>query len=272
MPWLIAYALLACARSEAEAWAAAANPDLPLAFALERCRGTGTDADACSTEVLRARPESTVEDCAAVREPRWRAECAFAVADRHAKAGDRAAALAACGEAGRYYQECLYHAWTYDMQGAVHGGGRAQDELPRGREVVGYWAQLQTLGGDPLERMWLDWWYFALDANRPADLADCAGLAPDDARWCTAGTLQFVEREIAQTLKDNPGNAQRRSRVCRGGLADIAALWPDLYRASELLDARAVAGRDRGCAAVEGLDVGRPWNPILLEHRTWSAG
>lgn len=272
MPGLIAAVLLGCALSGADAWSRAGNPDLPLDRALDLCRSAGPDADACSTEVIRARPTATIRDCATIRAPGWRAECAFAVADRLSKAGQRAEALTACGGSGRYYQECLYHAWTYDMQRAVQGGGRAADELSRGREVVAFWAQLQTIGGDPQERMWLDWWYFALDANRPADLADCANLGPDDARWCTAGTLQFVEREITQTLKDNPGNAQRRSRVCRGGLADIAALWPDLYRPAESLDARAIAGRDRGCAAVEGLDVGRPWNPILLEHRTWSAG
>lgn len=272
MSGLIAALLFACAPSEADAWKRALNPELALPEALALCRATGEEADACSTEVLRARPHSTSQDCAAIQSAAWRAECAFAVADRHSKAGERWAALAACGEAGRYYQECLYHAWTYDMQLAVRGGGRAAEELERGREVVAFWTQLQTIGGDPADRMWLDWWYFSLDANRPADLADCAALAPQDARWCSAGTLQFVEREIAQTLKDNPGNAHRRSRVCRGGIADILASWPDLYRPAAALDERALAGRDRGCADVEGLDEGRPWNPILLEHRAWSAG
>ena len=270
MPFLIL--LLACAPTAAEAWAASADPSLPLAAAFALCEATGNDADACSADVLRARPEADVADCTAIRASRWRAECAFAVADRHARAGQRALGLAACGVAGPFYSECVYHGWTYDMQLGVRGGGRANDELEAGRARVAFWSQLQTVGGDPAQRMWLDWWAFTLDENRPADLADCDRLSPSDRVWCRLGTLQFVERTIAQSIKDHPGQATSRGRVCRGGLSDIREGWPDLYRPDPLLDAKAVAGRDRGCEPVVGVDVGRPWNPILLEHRTWSAG
>jgi hypothetical protein len=194
------------------------------------------------------------------------------VAERHARGRRRWDALAACGLAGRYYHECLYHAWTYEMQAAVTGGRRANDELAAGRGLVAFWGQLQTLGGDPLQTLWGDWWYFALNRNQPASLTECAALGEDDAARCARGTGDFVERAVATSLRDGGLNERRKSRVCRGGIEEVELVFPGLYLPDDTLRARALAGRDRGCATVRGIESGRPWNPLFLEHRTWHAG
>ncbi len=261
-----------CAPGAAEAQRAASEPGLPREVAIARCQGAGEHADACITEVLRARPDTEAEDCARIQSEAWRAECSFAVGERHARAGHRWEALTACGQAGRYYHECLYHAWTYEIQRSVRGGGRAVDELETGRALVDFWGQVQTVGPDPVEQIWLDWWYFTLNRNPPADLGDCASLAAPDAERCRVGTLSFVERAIATTLRETNVPPRRKSRVCRGDILELEAQFPDVYRADDRLRERALAGRDRGCAAARGVESGRPWNPIFLENRRWSAG
>ena len=266
-------ALHGCNASQADAWEAAVASTAPLADALADCEATADRADACRTEVLRHRPNASVDDCHRIQSPKWRAECTFAAAERLARSHDRWGALAACGLAGRYYGECLYHVWTYDMQGSVRGAGRANDEIETGRSLVAYWGQLQTIAGDPTTQMWTDWWYFALNRNQPADLADCARLPPVDAARCERGTLSFVERAIASSLKESATDPRRKSRICRGGIEQLEQAFPDLYRVDERLRERALAGRERGCSPTgPGPESGRPWNPIFLAHRAWSAG
>lgn len=264
--------LLACAPSAADAWTAAQAPGLPIAEAAALCAYTADREASCTAEVIRNRPDADVEDCRLIADPRWRAECAFAVAERHARQRERWQALAACGLAGRYYHECLYHAWTFEMQGAVRGGGRATDELDAGRELVAYWGQLQTIGGDVQATLWGDWWYFALSRNKPAAIEDCARLSPEDATRCEAGTLGFVERAIATSLRETRLNARRKSRACRGGVAELEASFPELYLPSEGLREAALRGAARGCAPAQAVESGRPWNPLFLEHRQWRAG
>ncbi len=263
---------LACPASEADAWQTATQGGLPLAAALDSCDATGTRAAACAAEVLRGQRGATVADCAGIQSSTWRAECSFAVAERHARAHQRAEALAACGQAGRYYHECIYHAWTYDIQGSIKGGGRAASELETGRSLVAYWGQLQTVGGDATRQIWLDWWFFALNRNQPADLADCDALPEGDQALCRDGTLAFAERAVATALGEASLSTRRKSRVCRGAIDDVEAQFPTLYRPDEAMRERALAGRSRGCAPAAGPTTGRPWNPIFLEHRRWLAG
>ncbi len=263
---------IGCQVSEADAWQRATQGGLPLAAALEACDATGARAEACAAEVLRGQRGATTADCAGIKSATWRAECSFAVAERHARAHRRAEALAACGQAGRYYHECVYHAWTYDIQGSIKGGGRAAAEIETGRALVAYWGQLQTVGGDATRQIWLDWWFFALNRNQPADLADCDGLAEADQALCRDGTLAFAERAVATALGEAGLTARRKSRVCRGAIEDVEAQFPNLYRAEDAMRERALAGRIRGCTPSAGPTSGRPWNPIFLEHRRWLAG
>lgn len=270
MPWLI---LLACTPSQADAWSAALAPGIAIPEAMSRCDATGDRAEACRAEVIRAHPEAEVHDCGAIHSAKWRAECSFAVAEKHARKHERWAALAACGQAGSYYAECLYHAWTYEMQGAVHGGGRANDEIETGRRIVAWWGQLQTIAGSADAQIWNDWWYFALKRNPPAALADCAQLAPADAEVCERATLAFAERAVATAFTDSPIAPRQKSRACRGGVEDLEATFPNLYVPDERMRERALAGRERGCTPKgAGIETGRPWNPIFLEHRQWPGG
>lgn len=264
--------LSACTPSAAEAMHRAQDPGLSLAERLAWCGRSGASADACATELLRRSPDADTAACAAIRSETWRAECSFAVAERHARAGQRWEALTACGQAGRFYQECLYHAWTYEIQANVRGGGRAADELDSGRRIVAFWSQIGTVGPDPEAQVWLDWWFFTLNRNPPADLADCAALSEPDASRCHTGTLSFVERAVATSLRESGLTARRKSRLCRGDILEIEAQFPTLYRTDDALRARALAGRDRACAAAAGTERRYPWNPIFLENRRWSAG
>lgn len=265
--------LLGCAPSAAEAWAAALEPGLALPVAMARCDETGDRAESCRAEVIRAHPEAEVGDCSAIHSAKWRAECSFTVAEKHARKHERWQALSACGQAGTYYAECLYHAWTYEMQAAVRGGGRANDEVESGRELVAYWGQLQTIAGSADAQMWNDWWYFALKRNPPAKLADCADLPAADAATCERGTLAFAERAVATAFTDSPIPAHLKSRACRGEVTDLEAVFPKLYVPDERMRERALTGRTRGCTAKgNGLETGRSWNPIFLEHRQWPGG
>jgi hypothetical protein len=267
---LVGAVLCAC-RSEAEAYELALSGSESLVASLDACDATGDRRDACATAVVRTRTEATAEDCATLQAGDWRAECFFTVAERHAKARDRWAALRACGEAGRYYHECLYHAWTYELQGTIHGGGRAVDEVEAGREAVAFWGGIQTIAGDPEALLMADWWYFAHLRNPPARLADCGRLAESAREECEEGTRSFVARSVADFVQSPRTVPQLRDRACRGNLEAMRAVLPNLYAADEALDAVALESRDAACRSTRET-LARPWNPIFLDRRAWVAG
>lgn len=263
---LIGLLLLAgCERAPAEAMREALAEGTPLPRALRLCRAAGDIADECVTAVVRAHPEAPEDTCRSLVSDRWRAECHFSVAEARAKDGDRWAALVACGQAGAYYDECLYHAWTFELQLAAEGLGRAVAGIEKARPIVAFWGQLQNIP-DAEEQLWRDWWYFAHARNKPATIAWCAEL-PDavDRRRCVEGTLTFVRRSVVETLIRPGTPAAQRDRLCRGDADDARALLGELYAPDPRLDAELEAGKAAACSPTG--PVARPWNPVFRGRR-----
>lgn len=262
---MLALTLLACAGQPAELMREALAEGTPLPRALRLCRSSEDIADECVTAVVRAHPEATEAACGGVADERWRAECHFSVAEARAKDGDRWGALSACGLAGAYYDECLYHAWTFELQIAAENLGRAVAGIEKARPIVAFWGDLQSIP-DAEEQVWRDWWYFAHARNKPASLAWCNELAdPVDQRRCVEGTRTFVRRAFVETLIRPATPAEHRARLCRGDADDARSILGDLYVPDARLDAEIAAGRLAACAP--GARPERPWNPVFRGRR-----
>ncbi len=222
--------------------------------------------------MIRERPEASATDCLGIQGAEWRAECFFSIAERLAKAQDRFGTLATCAGAGGYYHECLYHGWTYELQATITGGGRATTQVDKAREAIAFWSQVQTVQGDPLAQVWHDWWYFALNRNRPADLADCATLGDAvDRQYCESGTRMFVTRAITEVIQRPRTPPQLKARMCRGGYEAVAEVRPNLYVAHPDLDALTLPAIQNACVSARGSGT-VPWSPIFIDRRPWAAG
>jgi hypothetical protein len=245
--------------------------ELPVAASLALCNEAGEQAAECAAAVVRERPEASGADCESIPAGGWRAECFFSIAERQARAGDRWGSLRTCAGAGGYHHECLYHGWTFELQSTIRGGGRAIEQLDAARDAIAFWSQLQTVAGDPAERIWHDWWYFALNRNRPADLADCARLVGDERRYCEGGTRQFLQRAITEVIQRPRTPPQLKARMCRGGYAVVAEVRPNLFVAHPELDALTLPAIQAACTQDRG-EGNVPWGPIFLDRRPWAAG
>jgi hypothetical protein len=254
--------LLGCVTPDPDAaFREALAGDRALDDRLALCDDAGDSAEECVATVVRGHAEAPLARCAALRAERWRSECAFGIAEARAKAGDRWGALAGCGAAGAYYNECLYHSWTFELQLAAEDVDRAVTGLDRARPIITFWSQIETVGPDAEELLWADWWYFAHTRNRPASLAGCTTLPdPTDRRRCEAGTRAFVRRTVVETLLRPSTAADTKDRLCRGTPADALPLLGDLYLPDPALDAELAAGLAAGCAPGK---IERPWNPVF---------
>lgn len=260
--------LLACAGpSPAEAFRTAIAGDIALEDALVLCARAADDEEECVATVVRGHADAPMAACQGLQSERWRSECAFGIAESRAKAGDRWGALEGCGLAGAYYDECLYHAWTFELQLAAEAlDGGAVNNIGAARPIVSYWAEIATVGAadgtfDAEELLWADWWFFALSRNRPAVLAACSQLADaTDRGRCEVGTRTYVRRTVTEALIRSGTPADTRDRICRGTVADALALLGDLYVPDPALDLEVAAAVAAGCA---GGKVERPWNPVF---------
>ncbi len=256
--------LLACASPpEAQLFTTAMDPDTPLEQALAACAAM-EQGDECTATVVARREDAGPEPCQELRDP-WRQECHFRVAERLGKRGERGEALIECGLSGPYYDECLYHLWSFELQAASEPPSsevqsRAVDHLERARPVVRYYRGLRNLAQDPEELIWDDYWYFAHNRNRPARGADCAALSGADLSRCERGTHQFVRRLVAETLIRPSTDSAARDRACRSGELPAWLGEGAWERAEPSLNAAALEGLADACASPPR----RPWNPTFV--------
>ncbi len=211
--------------------------------------------------MLRGKADAPIERCAALRSERWRSECAFGIAEARAKAGDRWGALAGCGAAGAYYNECLYHAWTFELQVAAEAlDGGAVNGIDKARPIITFWSAVETAGPDAEALLWADWWFFAHARNKPAVYAACAALSEPDRARCESGTRTYVRRSVVELLIRPSTNPDAKDRICRGAIDEARAMMGELYVADPVMDAELAAAVALGCAPGK---VERPWNPVF---------
>jgi len=279
--------LLACAptTSPAEAMARALSPETPASDALDACAQAGPSREECVAAVVRAHTATHTPDsdgyirgsagpdlsaaCDGLSDPRWRGECHFAWAEHRAAAGDRKGALEVCAEAGPFYDECLYHAWTLELQllAARPPAREASARLPDARDAIAFWSGLQTIGPDPRRQIEADWWFFAHARNRPARLAGCNALEETAEREaCVEGTRLYLRRSVVEGLRTDAN----RARACRGGPEAARSSLGELYvRPDPELDAVFEAAVAEACAPTsvpadrESARRQRPWNPTF---------
>lgn len=250
------------------------NPETPLEEALSACASADTEADECTATAIRnhaealSTPENSaraVEICDTIPEDRWRAECHFSLAEPLAKTGDRWGALRACGQAGTYYDECLYHAWTFELQRTAEGLTQAVDGIAAAKEVIAWWSHIGTVaaadGADVETLLWRDWWYFAHTRAKPARLSTCDALPPPDQARCVDGTEGYVLRTIAEWLIRPETPAPQKDRLCRSGASALGDFFPKAWEAEPRLDQAAEEGIRFGCSA--NAQAKRPWNPVF---------
>lgn len=256
--------LLACSSPpEAELFATAMDPEVPLEEALAACRAMA-QGDECTATVVARREDAGPEPCQELGDP-WRQECHFRMAERLGRRGERQEALIECGLSGPYYDECLYHLWSFELQAAAEPPGsgapsRAADHVERAREVVRYYRGLRNLAQDPEELIWDDFWYFAHNRNRPARLGDCAVLGEADRGRCERGTRLFVRRLVAETLIRPSTDSSAKDRACRSGELPSWINEGAWEAQDEELAAAARMGLEDACAEPPR----RPWNPTFV--------
>ena len=255
--------LLSCATEpDAALYARALDPATPATEALAACSALSEGADECTTAVV-AQREVDPAACQGLS-PEWREECHFRVAERLTASGDRWEALVECGLSGRFYDECLYHLWSRELQAAVAPSGaevsRAVDHEEAGAEVVAYFSGLRTLKQEPRELLWDDFWFFAHSRNRPARLEDCE--RSQDPPRCVRGTTRYVERLVTESLIRASADPAVLDRACRSGELP-AAIVEGAWVPDEVLDEAARTGLAQACQDPPL----RPWNPVFVPPR-----
>ncbi len=256
----------AARESDADLYLQAQDPALSTSQALALCGALSSadDADECRAGAVRARSDATPEHCAAILSEDWRNECHFALAELLATRGERWDALHSCGLAGRFMNECLYHVWTRELQNLALSGAALASALDKAREVVAFYAQVETAGPQQDERVWNDFWFFWHLHHKPAQLEICQDLEPGDAERCTAGTVAFAARATYDTLRCEQQDCRLLDRSCRAGEVPDFVLAP-LFTADPTLLAAADASLQSLCE--DGKDAPRPWNPIFSQRR-----
>ena len=259
--------------------------DTPYQEALAACGNAGEDADECTATAARNHPQDALQlgnghdPCATITSSRWRAECRFSLAESLATSGNRWGALAGCGQAGRFYDECLYHAWTFELQAHAENLGQAWKGVDGVRDTIAFWSGIQTVQPTPEDLLWRDWWYFAHTRNKPARLSGCSNLQnPDDVRHCMEGTTGYVLRTVAETVAR--AATPQKDRVCRAGIEEALKLTNGAWDPDPSLEAAAQEGLRIGCQtgqAGKSAENGnlenknlekRPWNPIFGPRNT----
>lgn len=263
-------------------WGCTAPPDAALLAealgadhpedALAACDriGSAATADECRASVVQAHPAldgaAADQACHANRDPRWRGECFFTLAERRivgaaATPEGRLPALRACGEAGPFYDECLYHLWTAELSAVARAAPTAPDAVEPARPIVAYWSSLETIAGDPADQLWGDLWFFAWNEHRPADLGACAALPPADAAVCRTHTRAFVLRAILGELLAPGAPPGVLDRTCRAGSVEPDRI-AGLFVAHADLDAQVAEAARLACDAAQGKPV-RRYNPVF---------
>lgn len=233
--------------------------------ACERIRDPAV-AGECHATLVRAHPGLPAETCEAIADPLWSGECWFTVGEREAAAGRRWAALEACGRATAFYDECLYHAWTAELGAAAAAAPDAVSALEAGRDSIAFWSDLQTLEGSAADQLWGDFWFFAHNAHRPADLEACKVLEdPGERERCREGTRTFVLRALVGELLAPGRPPALLDRVCRSG--ELPPLYLEgLHLPHPELDSTHPEAAALACEAAEGRPV-RRWNPVFRGSR-----
>ena len=231
--------------------------------------GAATMADECRATIVRQRSDFSealaADTCAATHDQRWAGECWFTLAERWGETGDRQRALAACGRAEGYYDECLYHLWTGELSRAAAAAVDVEAALVAGREIVGFWSGLQTIGPAPEAQLWSDFWYFAFLQHKPADLAVCARLPAADQETCAAGARGFVQRAVLGALLTPGVPPELLDRVCRTG--ELPAIYTEgLVSAESPLQDELRALPAVVCAAANGAAIPRG-NPVFSRRQ-----
>ena len=195
---------------------------------------------------------TATELCEAIEDPLWQDECWFLIAEATAASKGPAAAVAACGKAGRFDRNCLAHLWL-DAATRAHA----------------------SHDGQPLAA----WEAYAPTSEWTLPQADAQALAkrhtstffdarfnptgagtqppPIDAGWCEVfqGSLaracrQAATESLQRQLNRAAGAGVDRDRLCgEGPLAErVAAATGVRWVSDEALDRRASALVERSCA------------------------
>lgn len=255
--------LLACSgEADPVLFERAMDPTTPFGEAVASCRAMTAGAESCISEVVATRDDADPAVCQELP-GEWRAECHFRVAERLGVSGDRYEALVECGLSGRYYDECLYHLWSRELQALSAPTGdevsQAVDHLDAARPVVAYWAGTRNTQQQARELIWDDFWYFAHSRNRPADLTACQALDDLDRTRCERGTERFAQRLVAESLIRPSTEVSARSRACRSGVVP-GWITDGAWVAHERMEQAARNGLDDACQDPPH----RPWNPVFV--------
>ncbi len=275
MPALVAgVALVACTPSvsPAEAFARGQDPAVPLSEALDWCRRAGEAADTCVVGAVRAHGDADADACERARDPRLRAECHFSRAEARARGGDRWGAVEACARAGAYGDECLYHAWSLELQHVAEAHPDTARAWTAMQEPLAWWGGLQTVGPDAATLIARDAWYFlgvvAQARGTPVGWTTCEAVAPEHRAVCRDGIAGYVSRAAREGLRR--ASEEVRDPLCRraesdpdAAVAARAALGVAWLAAPDLRALYEEAVREE-CRTP---DAPRPWNPVFQPRR-----
>jgi hypothetical protein len=268
--WLAASC--APAATPAEAFQRGQDAAIPLADALGWCEGAADAADRCVVGAVRAHPGADAEACARVHDTRLRAECHFSRAESRARAGDRWGAVEACARAAGYHDECLYHAWSLELQHVAETHPDTPGAWGALQEPLAWWGGIQTIGPEPARVLTHDAWYFlgvvAQARGTPLGWSTCEALAPADRAGCREGIASYVARAAREGLRRAPEDV--RDPLCRRIETEAAAAlsargalgvaWADAPGLETIFQESLRAG----CQEPDGP---RPWNPVFQPRR-----
>jgi hypothetical protein len=215
------------------------------------CVATAAEAECIAlTAATAAKHDATLASslCESVREPVWRDECFFLVAENTLPHDGAEAAAGRCASAGRFADNCLMHVWR-------HHATTLQRAEPPAVAAATYSESLGWTDGvltvdPPLEnRFWGVFWAVMLEGG-PLDTARCDPFDDEHARRCRQSVPATLQRALNRS--EQHGTSGGLDTLCADSpalAARVASATGVEFVSNPLLDAVATQFVERRCRA-----------------------
>jgi len=191
--WMLVMACLnseTSATTDAQHFAAAADPTSPTSSALRGCQSIGDSEGRgdCVSLALNSHGASSRRDCAAIESARWEGECYFLLAEAE-REQDLARATATCG-LSNYARECMEHLIRSEAQARVLAPPETFES------VIAVLAESQV-AEDAGVLFWQEWALHRVDSDLMAGRRNCNSL--EDSESCRIG-INRARKQLVRAL------------------------------------------------------------------------
>ena len=186
---------------------------------MDRCHALRDEAVAGDCALVVARQAAKVAGqppethCERIEVEGWRAECWFLAAEEYRRKGTRDKAARACGQSGKYANDCAQHLWQQDL-GRVASRNTVYDltaAVEKGKAMAEKWSAIlnQSDAGSDFElRFWRRFYERCFEYKRNSlEIARCDTLSGADRERCRLSVGHLYMRRLRDRVLVPGGRA-----------------------------------------------------------------